>query len=103
MASWRPTSIRGKLWRLQGGCCCYCERPMSLPPRRQPKHYRQPKDQATLEHLRRVEDGGRNIPDNYALACVECNGGRGQMDWLSYKTYVLEALNFRMGLARSAA
>jgi hypothetical protein len=41
----------------------------------------------TLEHLRRKVDGGTHRNDNIALACLECNTGRGSMDWLSYTTY----------------
>lgn len=45
-----------------------------------------PKHMATIEHLRRVADGGDNCLDNLAMACWECNNGRGTMNWVEYKT-----------------
>ncbi len=39
---------------------------------------------ASLEHLRRRCDGGTSRLDNLALACVQCNNGRGSMNWLVY-------------------
>lgn len=46
-----------------------------------------PRNALTLEHLERISDGGGNRIGNLALACIECNKGRGLMDWLTYKTY----------------
>ncbi|CDM57504.1 putative conserved protein [Rhizobium favelukesii] len=40
----------------------------------------------TLEHLDRRSDGGSNRRSRLALACFDCNFGRGSMDWLIYKT-----------------
>lgn len=79
------TTIKGKLRAAQDGKCCYCQKPMiiwngSPPPGGLPK------DAETLEHLKRVDDGGTNDPDNLALSCFECNFGRGSVDWLTYKT-----------------
>ncbi|MDK1489407.1 HNH endonuclease [Sinorhizobium sp. 7-81] len=48
---------------------------------------RQRRDAATLEHLRRRADGGKNNPDNLAVACKACNDGRGAIDWLSYASW----------------
>lgn len=70
----------------QKGLCCYCEkpmRPMPHDPRAPVRH-----DNETLEHLNRRADGGAKWDfDNLALACFECNTGRGSVDWLTYKTY----------------
>lgn len=76
----RPNSHRGRLKAAQQNRCCYCDRPMSW---RSPFHPRR----ATIEHLRRKADGGGNELDNLALACLECNGGRGTTDWLTYKSF----------------
>ena len=40
----------------------------------------------TIEHLRRKADGGEDCADNLALACRDCNHGRGHTDWFTYKT-----------------
>ncbi|MGV1793815.1 HNH endonuclease [Rhizobium sp. A37_96] len=42
---------------------------------------------ATIEHLRRRADGGSDHSDNLALACKECNDGRGEVDWLTYRSF----------------
>ncbi|WP_246737879.1 HNH endonuclease [Rhizobium grahamii] len=39
---------------------------------------------ATLEHLHRKADGGRDNRDNFAAACKECNNRRGNRDWLYF-------------------
>lgn len=77
--------IRAKLRAIQGGRCCYCGQDMTVwdgssmdgP---------LPQTAETLEHLRRLSDGGTHAADNMALACHECNAGRGSLDWLTYKT-----------------
>lgn len=51
---------------------------------------RQFPDTETIEHLRRKADGGCNGLHNKALACYRCNVERGEIDWLTYKS-------FRMG------
>lgn len=73
--------IAGRL----GHKCCYCERPLlrASAKTRDGKHHPRA---ATIEHLRRKVDGGRNILDNKAVACFECNNGRGNTDWLTYKS-----------------
>lgn len=82
MAS-RPT-LRAKLRAAQEGRCCYCRVKM-LPPRNTAKGNTHPKAE-TLEHLKRLAEGGTNAYDNMALSCFSCNTGRGSMDWLSYTT-----------------
>lgn len=77
---------RAVLWAKQDGRCCYCQvalKPVPAKKSRKPLH---PATE-TLEHLRRKVDGGTHRNDNIALACLECNTGRGSMDWLSYTTY----------------
>lgn len=46
-----------------------------------------PANAETIEHLRKKEHGGTNAIDNLALACRQCNEGRGSLDWLTYKSY----------------
>lgn len=77
--------VRAVLRHAQGGKCCYCGAGMI-----RWKHKsgaRIPPKAETLEHLRRKADGGGNARDNLALACRECNQGRGLTDWLTYKSY----------------
>lgn len=80
--------IRKTLFLKQGGLCCYCERKMVIctPVTGQPTNPLM----ATEKHLKRRCEGGKSNPDNLAIACHECNHGRGQLDWLSYKTWVME-------------
>lgn len=77
--------VRKKLREAQGGLCCYCERPMQVWGKPTQKGG-MPKDAETMEHLRRCSEGGTNANDNLALACHECNAGRGDLDWLTYKS-----------------
>lgn len=42
---------------------------------------------ATIEHLKRRADGGRDHRDNVAMACKRCNDERGEVDWLTYTTF----------------
>lgn len=61
----------------QEGRCCYCSRFMPIGS----KGPLMP----TQEHLiRRCEK--RPEPFNIVAACLECNSGRGDTDWLTYKT-----------------
>jgi len=53
-------------------------------------------DRATVEHLQRREDGGKTVKDNLAIACHPCNSSRGRVDWLTYKTWVMENCAFDM-------
>lgn len=75
------SSVIATLRTKQNGQCCYCSvglvRHRGLNP---------PANAETIEHLRRRADGGTNRRDNLALACRECNHGRGSIDWLTYKS-----------------
>ncbi|MCS0463321.1 MULTISPECIES: HNH endonuclease [Rhizobium] len=42
---------------------------------------------ATLEHLRRRADGGKDNRDNFAAACKSCNDSRGKWDLLFYASW----------------
>lgn len=75
----RRRKAHTRLYDLQDGKCCYCQRPMC-------PDYGRPLS-ATVEHLRRIADGGTWRWDNLALACHECNTGRGAMDWFTYASY----------------
>ncbi|WP_312862828.1 HNH endonuclease [Rhizobium tropici] len=72
------------LFAKQDGKCCYCDRHVILSYRWRDQ---QRPDAATIEHLRRRADGGSNHPDNLAMACKECNDGRGPVDWLTYRSF----------------
>lgn len=49
--------------------------------------YRERHNFATIEHLRRRADGGKDHQDNLALACRQCNEGRGSVDWLTFTSW----------------
>lgn len=73
----------------QGLFCCYCERDIIVV---ETTGYESgtdafPANMATLEHLHRIDDGGKNNIGNLALACFACNKGRGTIDWLTYRCY----------------
>jgi hypothetical protein len=57
----------------------------------------------TIEHLRRKIDGGTGHLDNKALACLECNSGRGDMDWLTYKSWKCGEITAQEAYALSMA
>lgn len=78
--------LRSILRRKQEGRCCYCGVTM-LPPQAPKKNSPPHPDSETLEHLRRLIDGGSNRRDNLALSCWRCNNERGAMDWFTYATY----------------
>ncbi|QFY60374.1 HNH endonuclease [Rhizobium grahamii] len=69
------------LFHRQGGMCCYCRRFMTIS--YEPRERSRPQA-ATLEHLHRKADGGRDNRDNFAAACKECNNRRGNRDWLYF-------------------
>lgn len=75
---------RNLLIRYQQNKCCYCECQM-LPANTRLGVGFHPRG-ATVEHLRRKSDGGSNSIQNKAVACYECNSGRGSIDWLTYKS-----------------
>jgi 5-methylcytosine-specific restriction endonuclease McrA len=78
MTSKRKKALRNLLWPKQRGLCCYCRRPMIRDVKSNDSR------RVTIEHLRRICDGGTNHLDNLALACQDCNVRRGSTDWLTY-------------------
>lgn len=88
------TAARNKLRGIQKGLCCYCDKPMVRRKAAGCPKGGWPHDTETLEHLRRKFEGGTDRCDNLALACAECNVGRGDMDWFTYKTYKQGELNY---------
>ncbi|MDX3928707.1 MAG: HNH endonuclease [Shinella sp.] len=72
------------LFERQDGLCCYCGRPVIITG---DFRLQQRPDAATVEHLRRRAEGGKNNTDNLACACRRCNQERGAMDWLAYTTF----------------
>lgn len=75
-------SLRNKVSVLlfkQKNKCCYCECPLT-------------RETATIEHLKRRKDGGKSCNDNLAVACESCNHGRGQIDWFTYKSWIMGEL-----------
>lgn len=77
--------VRSKLRIKQGGKCCYCGKKMIKAAHIEGKSL--PHNAETIEHLKRKNEGGLNTLDNVALSCIECNAGRGSIDWFTYKTY----------------
>lgn len=84
MSKYMPA--RRVLRKKQNGACCYCGEPMTTPPKGRPPNGGWPPKTETLEHLRRRSDGGKSNYDNLALACYDCNVGRGALDWPTYKS-----------------
>ena len=78
--------LKINLFEQQSGQCCYCGRAVDLHPSPWATGERTPDHFATIEHLRRIADGGTNDPDNLAIACFACNGSRGAMNWVAFKT-----------------
>ena len=88
----RRAVLRGMLFGIQRGRCCYCGRAVRLTLPRQHGYGRPyPADFATLEHLRRLADGGTDALDNVALSCHDCNSRRGSLTWVEFKTIRLPA------------
>ncbi len=83
----KSKNLRDKIRLRQGTKCCYCECEMVICERVRGRPDN-PKTE-TLEHLKRKEEGGGNELDNLALSCFLCNVGRGRMDWLTYKSYIM--------------
>lgn len=69
----------------QGYRCCYCGSHLLYPHAVLGSGRPHPRA-ATIEHLRRRADGGDGSLDNKAVACHECNTGRGSTDWMTYKS-----------------
>lgn len=82
----QKAALKLKMFANQCGRCCYCGRAIELHPKPWPMGARTPDRFATIEHLQRVADGGSNDPDNLALACFVCNGARGDLSWVEFKT-----------------
>ncbi|QWY83241.1 HNH endonuclease protein [Rhizobium phage RHph_X2_25] len=80
----RNRTHRARLVAAQGNRCCYCEVSL-LPVDAKWKSATHPRA-ATIEHLHRRVEGGSSALDNKAVACYECNTGRGSADWLTYKS-----------------
>ncbi|HEX9595745.1 MAG TPA: HNH endonuclease [Anaerolineales bacterium] len=87
--------LRRRLYAVQGGLCCYCERQMFVLGQESAMKASQRLGttrgavfdrQATLEHLHRQADGGGHQQDNFAVACAYCNSHRGARSWVEYKT-----------------
>lgn len=71
----KSKKVRSLLRRNHGDRCIYCQVQMSF----EPDAHGKP-DQATLEHLIRLVDGGNNNYKNLALACRACNHRRNEED-----------------------
>lgn len=52
--------------------CCHCSRLISV-------------EQATIEHIIPQSYGGGYDPANITVACVKCNGRRGNIDFYEYR------------------
>lgn len=78
--SYRP-ELRAVLRKKQDSRCCYCGLRMRITFKT-----KMLPDSETLEHLDRRADRGTNNRGNIALACHDCNTGRGSIDWLTYTT-----------------
>lgn len=96
-------SVLSRLYHDHQGRCFYCGREtylpgqagvtreeaskrLGLPPGRGPLRQRR----ATIEHLKRVADGGTRA-DGIVLACAECNSGRGETpveQWKAFRSAV---------------
>lgn len=76
---------RIQLTAIQRNKCCYCE--VTLLPAAAVLETGRPHPRAaTLEHVHRLCEGGSNSIRNKAVACFECNTGRKDTDWLTYKS-----------------
>ncbi len=73
--SWGSKERRERKFKVQGGLCHWCKKPMVLT-RGNGKSGSIPGNYATFEHLQRVRDGGAGKPHNVVLACKSCNNGR---------------------------
>jgi 5-methylcytosine-specific restriction endonuclease McrA len=62
-AEWKRDQFRRKGIRR----CAYCRKPLTL-------------KLATVDHRKPLAKGGKNAPDNFALACWPCNHEKGSKD-----------------------
>ena len=60
---------RSRMSEAQNHRCCWC---YCLTTDERNKN-----NSSTLEHVLPVSKGGKNHPDNFAMACYECNNKRG--------------------------
>jgi len=86
------------LFNMQGGLCCYCAEPMTLPPTRtrrarktwptdaevtdvgqKPEPYRPLPTDVTRDHLLAKSQGGPGLLSNFAAACRLCNEEKGDL------------------------
>jgi 5-methylcytosine-specific restriction endonuclease McrA len=74
---------RGLLLERQGGRCFYCDQTLSVPPAGECNHTNGP-DTATLDHIIPRSQGGSNEIRNLVLACLSCNGARGDEGMLEF-------------------
>lgn len=81
----RPRDIgitREALRERDGDACFYCAKTLSFTT---VGHGGHPHDQATVEHLTRIADGGADTWGNVVLACWECNIARGKRPWAAWR------------------
>lgn len=74
--------IRGRLLKLQKGCCVICKKKLIL---HGEKKYH-------LDHIVPIAGGGENYDDNIQLLCFECNvskGSKNNTDFMQTKGYLL--------------
>lgn len=86
----RARKLKFRIWRRDGGCCVYCQRPVLFLPQVKSTsirsdHYRwyfvQGESQravlrATLDHVQPIARQGLSTMENLKLACVRCNEAR---------------------------
>lgn len=88
--------LRKKYFVRQNGRCFYCKDPTWLPEEllhnaKQRLEYDYQKlllKQATYEHLKRVQDGGKIRNKNGVMSCYECNSKRAKQGWLIHLLWI---------------
>jgi len=79
-----PTAARHRyrLYTVQNGECCYCDKPMWLE-----GHDKRgtPERRATLEHIKPASHGGTKSLSNLLCSCQECNTCRGAIPHDEFK------------------
>jgi 5-methylcytosine-specific restriction endonuclease McrA len=75
---------RRRLYRAQGGLCCYCRRRMTLD---NGKGSASNPAAATIDHVRPTAAGGTNDAGNLVAACWSCNQAKGCGVAVSETTY----------------
>lgn len=79
------TLNRDSLRERDGDNCFYCDKLLSFETVGWGEH---PADQATVEHLVRISEGGAHTFDNAVLACWPCNISRGTRGWQAWRDEV---------------